>query len=56
MFWDIQNSFFSDIWNNYFGYLKNEQMLIPPAIENRVRGHTKSSKMIPFNPAPMTSY
>ena len=25
-------------------------------LETRVRGHSRSSKMIPFNPAPMTSY
>jgi len=25
-------------------------------IEIRVRGHSRSSKMIPFYPAPMTSY
>jgi len=25
-------------------------------LETRVRGHWRSSNMIPFNPAPMTSY
>jgi len=25
-------------------------------VETRVRGHSRSSKIIPFNPAPMTSY
>jgi len=25
-------------------------------LETRVRGHSRSSKIIPFNPAPMTSY
>jgi len=36
--------------------VKDIRLVVYSDLETRVRGHSRSSKIIPFNPASMTSY